>query len=625
MTHRVVMTAGHVDHGKSTLLRGLTGMEPDRLDEEQRRGLTIDLGFVWTDLADAEATPPLTVAFVDVPGHERFVGTMLAGAGAAPAALLVVAADDGWSAQSSEHRDILDLLGVPPVAVAVTKADLAEDRRIDEVVAQVEHEIAGTSLDGAPIVISDGVSGRGLDTLRRVLHERLAALPVPVDLGRPRLWVDRSFAVAGAGTVVTGTLAEGRFEVGDAVRVLPAGHDARIRGLHALGRRVDAAGPGTRVAVNLVGVDVDEVGRGDAVVASGPWRVCDRLDAVVRALPGHEIDRTGAWHLHAGTADTTCRVLPVTDPVRGPERDGPDDPGAVRLVLDRALPLVAGDRFVLRESGRRATVGGGVVADPAPLARPRGGAERRARAQDLVAIVDAEREARVARLLAARGGVERAGSLLAAAGWPEDRPAPAGVQRVGDHLALDSAVLRWSEDVGALGAGTHDRTAVAEAAAGGRPSGGLAADLANHLVETGVLVRAEGGYALAEHADAAAASRAHRGAMVVAELAEDPFVPPDLDDLAERHGIDHREVNALVQRGDIVRMGRVAFARSAVREAIERLERLEAEVGPFTAAQAKEAWGTSRKYAIPLLEHLDAIGVTAFDGQLRTLTDRRPG
>ena len=617
-SHRVVATAGHVDHGKSTLLRALTGMEPDRLEEERRRGLTIELGFVWTDLEDPAGGPPTTVAFVDVPGHERFVATMLAGAGAAPAALPVVAADDGWSAQSAEHRDILDLLGVPAVALVVSKADIVDADRVDAVVAEVEAEVAGTSLAGAPLVVTDALTGRGVAELRRVLHERLAVLPAPADAHRPRLWVDRCFAVTGAGTVVTGTLTEGRLEVGQQVQVLPDGHPARVRGLQSLGRRVDAAGPGTRVAVNLAGVDADMVGRGDAVVAGGPWRSCEVADAVVRALPGHEVDRTGAWHLHVGTADTTCRVLPVADPVG-------DAPGAVRIVLDRPLPLSTGDRFVLREAGRRATVAGGVVAEPGPTVSPRGRPAREGRARELAAIVDVARPGRVAALLAARGGIDRADAVLAAAGWPE-RPLPDGVRRVGDHLAREDEVARWAAAVRGLGPGTHDRAAVAAAAGPGRrpTEPGLAGDLADHLVEVGVLVRVAGGYSLPEHADEGAASRDRRGTALVADLEAEPFAPPDLDERARHHGLDHRELNALVQRGEVVRLGRVAFARSAIATAVERLEALEAEVGPFTAAQAKDAWATTRKYAIPLLEHLDALGVTRFDGNLRTLTGRRP-
>ncbi|MGH3442978.1 MAG: GTP-binding protein, partial [Nitriliruptorales bacterium] len=245
---RVVATAGHVDHGKSTLLRALTGMEPDRWEEERRRGLTIDLGFVWTDL-DTPAGP-LTVAFVDVPGHERFVANMLAGAGAAPLALFVVAADDGWAAHSREHLDILDLLGVPAAVVAITKLRIAGDERAREVATDVGRRLAGTSLDGAPIMIVDGVSGEGVDGLRDQLSARLAATPDAPDRDRPRLWVDRAFTISGAGTVVTGTLAGGALQVGQELALLPLGRTTRIRGMQALGKPAERVDPGARVALN---------------------------------------------------------------------------------------------------------------------------------------------------------------------------------------------------------------------------------------------------------------------------------------------------------------------------------------------------------------------------------------
>ncbi|MDP8932125.1 MAG: GTP-binding protein, partial [Actinomycetota bacterium] len=363
----VVATAGHVDHGKSTLLRALTGMEPDRWEEERRRGLTIDLGFVWATLPapdkagepqahepppdeprPAEAQPdaprsnePLTVAFVDVPGHERFVANMLAGAGSVRLALFVVAADDGWSAQSQEHLDILDLLGVSAAIVAVTKTDLTGPERAVSVAADVVRRLAGTSLADAPVLTVDALSGRGLGSLREALAGRLAAVPPPADHGRPRLWVDRAFTIAGAGTVVTGTLSDGWLEVGDEVALLPSGRASRVRGLQALGRRVSAIEPGSRVAVNLTGVDLDQVRRGDAIVgvrgggarsALEAWRATDALDAWVRALPDHEVGHSGAWHFHAGSAETLATLHPLLG-----EAVRPDQPAHLRILLERAL------------------------------------------------------------------------------------------------------------------------------------------------------------------------------------------------------------------------------------------------------------------------------------------------
>jgi selenocysteine-specific elongation factor len=617
-THHVVTTAGHVDHGKSTLLRALTGMEPDRLDEERRRGLTLDLGFVWTDLGDQR------IAFVDVPGHERFVGTMLAGVGATPAALLVVAADDGWSAQSAEHRDVLDLLDVPAVAVAVTKVDLVDPDRVAAVVEEVARELAGTSLADAPIVEVDAVSGRGMDRLRSLVATRVAALPPAADLGRPRLWIDRSFAISGAGTVVTGTLVGGSLQVRDRGQVLPGGQEVRIRGMQSLGESVGSIGAGSRVALNLVGVSHQEVARGDAVVGGpGPWRATREADLWVRALEGQRLDRTGAWHLHVGTARTTCRALPTTGSIE------PGSQGALRVLLDHPLALVAGDRVVLREAGRRATVAGGRVVDPAPRRRPRGREERTdhetAVAEAATGITDPS--TRLTAILHLGGDVRPAEEALAAAGWPPASTLPGDVTVIGDHLVSSAQVTSWADAVRTLGAGVHDREAITSALVGHGAPAGIGAALADHLTSTGVLVRAASGYALAAHADAATLAAAEGRSALVRELETELFSPPDVGELAARHGVDHRQLLAMQHRGELVRAGAIVFAGAAVPEAIARLEALASrkDGGTFTASEAKEAWGTSRRFAIPLLEHLDALGVTRFDGRLRTLTGRRPG
>jgi selenocysteine-specific elongation factor len=559
----------------------------------------------------------LTAAFVDVPGHERFVGTMLAGTGPVPAALLVVAADDGWSAQTQEHVEVLDLLGVPGVAVAVTKVDLVSTERRDEVSRDVERRLHGTSLAGAPIVAVDGPRGTGVPALARLLAVRLAARPAPADLGRPRLWVDRVFPVRGAGTVVTGTLGEGAVRVGDAMRVLPLGTEVRVRALESLGRGVEVAPPGTRVAVNLAGVDRDGVGRGDALVGGGPWRTTSTVDAVVRALPGRTVDRAGAWRVHVGSTAVTAQVRPLTDPVAG------DGVGAVRLLLDAPLPLVAGDRLVLREGGRRRTVAGGQVADPQPGPPPRGRAAPERRVAGLLAVAAATTPAaRLRALLALDGGARPGVPALAAAGLAGARPRPAGITAVGEHAVLAEVLERWAEAVLAAGAAAGsaaDRTSLAAAAVSAGSPRAVADRLPDHLVADGRLVRTTGGFTTPGGAAEVRSDQQDREDRLIEALLATPFSPPDLTATAQELGIDHREVNRLVQAGAIVRAGNVAFAADAVRQAVEALRGLEAAVGPFTAAQARTAWGTTRRYAIPLLERLDATRVTRFDGHVRTL------
>ncbi|MFN2557596.1 MAG: selenocysteine-specific translation elongation factor [Nitriliruptorales bacterium] len=639
----VVATAGHVDHGKSTLLRALTGMEPDRWEEERRRGLTIDLGFVWATLpatAPAVASPAggssadssLTVAFVDVPGHERFVGNMLAGAGSVRLALFVVAADDGWSAQSQEHLDILDLLGISAAVVAVTKSDLAGDERAEEVAADVARRLAGTSLAGAPVLTVDAVSRRGLDSLTKALAARLDAMPPPVDTGRPRLWVDRAFTIAGAGTVVTGTLSGGALRVGDEVALLPSGKASRIRALQALGRTVSAVEPGSRVAVNLAGVDLEEVRRGDAVVglsgagaraALEAWWATDVLDAWVRALPGHEVGSSGAWHLHVGSAETLSTIHPLLgEPVR------PQEPAYVRILLERRLPLVSADRFVLREAGRQATLGGGQVLDPDPPGRVRGPDARLLRSDALDRVRDATSPAaRLAGLVASSDGARSAGRARAAAGL-HPKAAVDGLVEIAGHLVTPDAIERWTAAIEAAARDHHARTPqspgssrdVLSAAARRRgcPES-LAPGLVDAMAEKGRLLRSGSAYALPEHVPARDEAKRRRREALLSLLTAEPFAPPPLDEVARQTSVGHEELNALVQSGEVVVCGPVAFARSSVEGAVARLSDLEGRVGRFTTAQAREALGTSRKFVVPLLEHLDEVGVTTFDGQTRGL------
>lgn len=628
---QVVATAGHVDHGKSTLLRALTGMEPDRWAEERRRGLTIDLGFVWTEFETDAGR--LTVAFVDVPGHERFIANMLAGAGAVPRCLFVVAADDGWSNQSQEHQEILDLLAVEPVAAVVTKADTVSDERAGEVMDDLRRRLTGSSLHGAPVLAVDGISGRGLEDLRVTIGRQLGRVNPPEDRGRPRMWVDRAFAVAGAGTVATGTLAHGSVAVGDEVAVMPGHRRARIRGLQSLGQQIDRCGPGSRVAMNLAGIAHHDIQRGDAVVGSeGPplddaWRDSSEIDVWLRALPDHEIGTRGAWHLHVGSAETVAEVRPL---LGAPARD--DAPCLARVRLDRELPLVAGDRFVIRDAGRRATSGGGVVLDPAARGA-RGVDARLERAAVLETVLDAlngggaPRDV-LAALVVATGGARPLDEAHSSAGLLPGRGLPAGVIAIGSHLADAAHVTGWAEEVhrrsntahaeDPSGRGlTRDELARTARDAGCPPA--LAPELVDHLAATGRLVRSGSRYLLAEHADAGDEAGRRRRRSLMAALEDDPFTPPPLTRAASEAGLDHEEVNRLVHEGEIVLCGSVAFSRSALDEAVRRLRDLEDRVGPFTTAQARQTLGTSRRYAIPLLEHLDSQRITAFDGTTRRL------
>lgn len=622
--HQVVVLAGHVDHGKSTLLRALTGMRTDRLAEERRRQLTIELGFVWTTLPGPDAR---TVAFVDVPGHERFVGTMLAGAGAAPAALLVVAADDGIAAQTREHLDVLALLGVPLLAVALTKADLVDPARLVEVHEQLASGDGGSRplLAGVAVIDVDGVSGRGLDELRGVLARRLTALLPPEDRGRARLWVDRVFTVAGAGTVVTGTLRDGTLHRDDVVAVLPSAHQARVRGLQALERDLAVARPGMRVAVNLAGIAHDQVARGDVVAAGGPWRCTSQAELWVRSLPPFEVTRAGAWRAHVGTASVGCRLWPVADPIAA------GDQGAVRIALEHPLPLVVGDGVVLRESGRRATIAGGVVAEPAP-SRVRGRAARLDRAallaevatatslaDRLVALVRLAGGWRCLDMLAAVTGLPPAQLLAAVPSGADDRGRRADLVVLGDHLVDADIHAGWVDVLDPWCRTPADRAAVvAHLHEHGAPRS-VAGSLVDALVASGRLVATPAGLVTAAAAPALLDEQQRRMRAVVAALAAAPFTPPDFVELCRAHGLGSGSQAALLAGGQLVEAGGVVFAKVAVDAAITRLDQLEAVHGPFTVSQARQVLGSTRRFTVPLLEHLDRVGITTRDGDRRRL------
>ncbi len=345
---RVVATAGHVDHGKSTLLRALTGMEPDRYEEERRRGLTIDLGFVWTTLPSGRG-----VAFVDVPGHARLVRTMLAGVGAVDLCVFVVAADEGWMPQSEEHLRILELVGATDGVVVVTKIDTVDDRERATVRGEIAERLAGTFLDGRPVVEVDARRGTGLDRLAAALDDLLDRAAPPPMQDRPRLWVDRCFAIKGAGTVVTGTLAGGMIAVGDGLvahdpkgRPLPT----RIRGLQSQERPRDVVGPGQRVAVNLSGVHHAALGRGAVLVRGGQWRPTARLDVAVRVLDDAELGNRRALLAYLGTTEQPVRV---------------------RLLEGRDRSWVDADELQAISGERRVPTAGRWVVAPAALAEAR--------------------------------------------------------------------------------------------------------------------------------------------------------------------------------------------------------------------------------------------------------------
>ena len=587
----VVATAGHVDHGKSTLVRALTEMDPDRWEEEKRRGLTIDLGFAWTTLPSGA-----DVAFVDVPGHEKFLGNMLAGVGPAPVVLFVVAADEGWQAQSTDHRDALRALGVEHGIIALTRRDRATVDRT----AEIRTQLAGTPLADAPIIPVSAPTGDGIAALRQALDEVLADVPAPDAQAPVRLWVDRAFSVKGAGTVVTGTLAAGTLRVGDSLKVATAGGEraVEIRGLHSENREQDSLGPVTRAAVNLRGVDAADIHRGDVLLTPGAWRMVDHFD--VRRTFGAELDGLpDNLVVHTGTAGVEAHLRPLSADF-------------ARISLAHPLPLQLLDRFVVRSPGGRHVIAGVEAVDLRPPELNRRGAARR-RAEELGAQGSFRDPATYLR----RVGFARVDDL-ARDGFTTAAP-PQGIIAFRDWWIAASQVTRWKQ---ALTDALHAHAA-AHPLAPGMPR--KAAMDALGLQEKGLLglaiaaAKAESSEGVlrlpGQQADLGAAER---GVAAIEErLKVEPFAAPEADDLTEL-GLGPKELAAAERAGRLLRLKQgIVLLPSAPEEARRRLSELEQ---PFTLSAARKALGTTRRVAIPLLEYLDAQRITRRgDGGQRTL------
>ena len=630
---QVIATAGHVDHGKSTLLRALTGMDPDRWAEEKRRGMTIDLGFAWLKLPSGER-----IAFVDVPGHERFVPNMLAGVGPVPAVLFTVAADEGWMPQSAEHLAALDALGIRSGLLVITRSDLADP---GPALAQARAQLAGTSLGQVPALAVSTVTGEGLAALVAALDTLVQGLPVP-DPGDPvRLWVDRAFSMTGSGTVVTGTLPAGTVHRGDELVVTPACRPVRVRDIQTLGESAPAAVGVARVALNLRGVAKENLARGMAIVQAGRWTTTDTIDVRLCAAAGAGPAGAGAGGevaggepelaaglprtltLHIGSARTVARVRPLAG-------------GIVRLTLRDSLPLHVGDRVLLRDPGaardfaagreaRTAAAGGAnaaAEANPAAGAHPAGwpgvlGAlvldvtppplTRRgaaaAAARELATWPDRPGGAELLR----RHGLLRASALLAMG--VREHPEPVA----GEWLA-DPA--RWAALAAELGEVLAAHAAREPLAAGlpieaaraalGLPDRRLVTALARppFRVAAGLvqLMPAGGAPAAGLPEAVAAAVRILR-----ADLDQAPFAAPDAERL-RKLGLDARAVAAAERAGLLMRVSdHIVLAPGAADAAAYVLAGLPQ---PFTAAEARLALGTTRRTAIPLLEYLDRAGIT---------------
>jgi selenocysteine-specific elongation factor len=628
----IIATAGHIDHGKTSLVEALTGVDSDRLPEEKQRGMSIDLGFAYRDFGDGEI-----VGLVDVPGHERFIRNMLAGVTAVDCALLVVAADDGPMPQTQEHLDILDLLGVEHGIVALTKIDRVEQNRVDEVRDAITNLLAPTSLAGSDIVPVCALTGEGIEELLGKVRALGARTREGEDQHGFRLAIDRSFTVSGAGLVVTGHILSGRVALEDRLVISPTGSEVRVRGLHADDRIAESAGAGERCALNLAGQGRETAKRGQWVIADYAHSPTARIDARIRVLAS-ETRPLKHWtpaHIHLGTQDMTARIATLEG-----EAIEPGEEGLVRLMLDRPVAAWVADRFIVRDQSAQRTMAGGRVLDPQPPTRGRAHTRR---LDYLRGVKTADPAATLAHLtLTQPAGVEldpysrgwnlqpaAVSSLLETSGLEVIGSGDAKLVMNGGHWSairsgVVSALEKWLEENPERAGLERERLrrqlplriapALLEAALGALRGGG-------EVIVQGPLIALPGHKAQLPPADQALWNKIRPHL----ELATDK--PPTLPDLAKTLDLDPIRLRAMAERA--VGAGMLAhvnanrfFTLTRLRELAHMAEQLANDKGEegFTAGGFRDVSGIGRNVTIELLEYFDRVGLTRRIGNIRRLS-----
>ena len=582
----IVGTAGHVDHGKSTLVQALTGRDPDRWAEEKKRGLTIDLGFAWTEINDID------IGFVDVPGHERFIKNMLAGVGAIDCAMLVVAADSGWMPQTEEHAAVLDLLNTTVGVIALSRIDLVDADTVELATLEIMEEIQGTTLEGWPIVPVSPITGEGIDTLKDQLGAAVTHNDRQVDLPL-KMWVDRSFTVSGAGVVATGTIAQGEVSVGDEIEILPHGSRDKIRGLHHHDERVARAQSGSRTAVNLQNTQLTKIGRGSLVCRPGSVRVSNKLIALTTpARSLDEIPGRGAFHFHIGTAHSPATIRQLYDT------------SAYLVILDHALPLAMGDRFILRDSGRQAVVGGGRILEPHATGRP-----TEEQISLLSSSVSDSPNDKATALLTVQGTSDL--DLLHAAsggGVPE-----AGL-RAGSMVLSPAVADRTLADATSLISKYHRQFPLRP----GVPKAELTSQigttlgLVDAMVASNPTLAEENGYVrLHDFANERTPREAARWSAVKRSL-EASFDVPRMSAIE----LDDELLHSLIRDGELIQIGPdLVFTSGQINDIQNRIGDLPKG---FSVSQFRDEFSMTRRQAVPMLEWLDKSGWTRRSGDGRT-------
>ncbi len=648
---RVVGTAGHVDHGKSSLVEALTGIHPDRLKEEVEREMTIDLGFAWLNLPDGQE-----VGIVDVPGHRDFIENMLAGIGGIDAVVFVVAADEGVMPQTREHLAIIDLLRIPGGVVALTKTDLVDEEWLELVKDELNQVLAGTVLEAAPLVPVSARTGKGIPQLVAAISACLAERPGRLDLGRPRLPIDRVFTIAGFGTVVTGTLSDGCLSLGEEVEILPTGLRGRVRGLQTHKRKEDKAVPGSRTAVNLSGVTREQIQRGNVVAHPGDYTPTRRLDVHFRLLPDASapLQHNTQVKLFVGAAEVVARLR-----LLGSEQLDPGQEGWLQLELSQPIVAVRGDRYILRRPSPGETLGGGAVVDPHPKERHKrfstetlfmletlaAGTPAEVLLQSLNALGAVPLKDAIARSNLEETAADQAAKELLAQGMMLRLEASEGATSslpLTEETPIDRSELVASQETWARIAHQATREVRAYHQANPLRTGIRREELksrlksllkgsprlfnlaisrlvmAGELEESGLLVRRPGFAIRFTSAQEQAVER------LMDRFAAAPYAPPSVKECQAEIGEDLFQA-LLDQDRLVLNSPEVVFRREDYQAMLEELRQMIETQGPVTAAQVRDQFNTSRKYVLAFLEHLDAQGVTVREGDYRRLKDRRPG
>ncbi|TAN22593.1 MAG: hypothetical protein EPN30_08225 [Actinomycetota bacterium] len=588
----VLSTAGHVDHGKSSLILALTGTDPDRWPEEKERGLTIDLGFAHLMLPSGKE-----LSLVDVPGHIRFIKNMLAGVGAIDGVIFVVAANEVWKPQSEEHLRILDLLGTKTGIIVIAKADLVDDEWLELATMEVQDHVRGTFLQNAPIVAVDSLSGRGLDDLIGEIEALLGATPPSADLNRPRLWIDRVFSSRGSGTVVTGTLTGGHIDIDQELAVFPSSgktwnvkvanlnraflenlNDSsmkvRVRGLQSHGQKLQRADPGRRLALNLLGVSSEQLSRGDVLIDADQWCATSMFDATIKVLSNlsHGISKKGAYAIYIGSGDYLVKIN-----VLGKSELEPGESGGIRVHLNSLVPLGRGDRFILRELGRQETVAGGEVVNINPK----------------TSLGHASLSGNTSQILEENGFLDA--NLLYKMTGESVAPNLGGRFVISERLRAQKIkeLLQRAKDAGQSGFEISELDEISRLLLQATPE--LTVDSSRvYSSEFGPVKQS-----LANHP-------------YLKDLEKSLFKPPSPE------GVDRQQIRELVRQGLIIECDGIYFSPRALEKAKEVIWRISkvSESG-FTVSQLRDELDTSRKFLLALVGCLDAKGYTRRDGDYR--------